>query len=735
MATLILTTIGTAIGGPIGGAVGALLGQSVDARLFAPRGRSGPRLSDLRVQTSAYGTAIPRLYGRMRVSGTVIWASDLVEHRNRSGGGKGRPSVTSYSYSASFAVALSSRPVAQVGRIWAEGNILRGQDGGFKSATGFRVHHGSAGQAVDPLIASAEGLADCPAYRDLAYVVFEDMDLSPFGNRIPSLSFEVLADGDPPTLGGVMADLLGAATDRIDIAEQGPMIGGIAITDDDRRAALTRLDRIVPVRRLPSGPHRWRIGDPMEGAAVALPESVIGPRGQRGSRSHYGAAGQRPSHVVVDHYDRARDYQLSRQSARVAGGTGPVDDISLPLSLSASSAKALAVTLATRAAQGAERREHAAGLSALAIPSGAVVGDNGGRHWRVGARRISATQVVLDLDPPAPVAAVMVDGADGGRGLLSPDLPVGATQAFIFDMPRWDGGVAGVAAGPLVIAAGSGAGWRGAEVAVRASVDGPLAALGSVRPTGIVGSVVAVASVPQAGLFDRDGHIDVLLLRPDMTLSNLNEADLLAGGNMAVAGGELFQFARADPMGSSIWRLTGLLRGRLGTDDAMDNLAPGAGFALITADAALPLPSHVALAPLTQTAQAEIAAVGDPAPLVLPIPHPPRSEQPLQPAHLTATWQDDGGVALRWVRRSRLGFGWVDGTDAPLETASELYRIAVQCGAASHGYESAAPFLLVGAADTALWAATSAAATIAITQVDAAMQSRPATLSLPLNFS
>ena len=149
MATLILTTVGTAIGGPIGGALGALLGQAADARLFAPRGREGARLSDLRLQTSSYGTAIPRLLGRMRVGGTIIWASELAEHRNRQSGGKGRGSTTSYSYSASFAVALSSRRIHAVQRIWAEGNLLRGSAGDWKSPVTFRVHTGDADQPVD----------------------------------------------------------------------------------------------------------------------------------------------------------------------------------------------------------------------------------------------------------------------------------------------------------------------------------------------------------------------------------------------------------------------------------------------------------------------------------------------------------------------------------------------------------------------------------------------------------
>ena len=112
MATLVLTAVGTAIGGPIGGAIGAIIGQQFDQNiLFKPQGREGPRLQELAVQTSSYGSQIPRIFGRMRVAGTVVWATDLKETRNREGGGKGQPSTTIYSYSACFAVALSSRRI------------------------------------------------------------------------------------------------------------------------------------------------------------------------------------------------------------------------------------------------------------------------------------------------------------------------------------------------------------------------------------------------------------------------------------------------------------------------------------------------------------------------------------------------------------------------------------------------------------------------------------------------
>src|SRR5690606_30765561 len=187
MATLIFGTIGTAIGGPLGGAIGSLIGNQIDRSAAGGTEREGPRLRELAVTTSSYGTPIPRQFGTMRAAGTIVWSTDLVESSERSGGGKGRPATTTYSYSVSFAVALASRPIRRLGRIWANGNLLRGAAGDLKVGGTLRVYNGYGNQPVDPLIASDRGGA-CPAFRGLAYCVFEGLQLADFGNRIPALS-------------------------------------------------------------------------------------------------------------------------------------------------------------------------------------------------------------------------------------------------------------------------------------------------------------------------------------------------------------------------------------------------------------------------------------------------------------------------------------------------------------------------------------------------------------------
>nr|WP_321490386.1 glycoside hydrolase/phage tail family protein [uncultured Hyphomonas sp.] len=54
----------------------------------------------------------------------------------------------------------------------------------------YRLYRGEETQAPDPLIEMIEGAT--PAYRGTAYIVFEDLPLDDFGNRIPQLNFEIV---------------------------------------------------------------------------------------------------------------------------------------------------------------------------------------------------------------------------------------------------------------------------------------------------------------------------------------------------------------------------------------------------------------------------------------------------------------------------------------------------------------------------------------------------------------
>lgn len=227
MATLALAVVGAAAGSAIlpagfsvlgatlsgaaiGSQIGAFAGSYIDQALFGGSGASrtvqGPRLSDLHVTASTEGAPIPRVYGRVRIGGQVIWTSGIAEQVVKStqstgggggkgsrgrGGGGGSTTTIEYRYSASFAVALSDGVLTGLGRVWADNKEIS-----LGNLT-YRFYPGDETQDPDPVIAAALGADNAPAFRGTAYVLFEAMPLAAYGNRIPQLSFEVSRALDP----------------------------------------------------------------------------------------------------------------------------------------------------------------------------------------------------------------------------------------------------------------------------------------------------------------------------------------------------------------------------------------------------------------------------------------------------------------------------------------------------------------------------------------------------------
>ncbi len=217
MATIVLSAVGGAAGASVGGsllglsgavigrAAGAVVGRMIDQRLLGLGSEAVEtgRIDRLRLTGASEGSPIARQWGRVRVAGQVIWASRFLEDSTTTGGGKGspQPEVTEFSYSISLALALGKGEILGVGRVWADGEEID------RTGMQMRVYTGSDDQLPDPKMEAVEGQGMVPAYRGTAYVVFEELDLGRFGNRVPQFSFEVLRAADAPDV-SVLSELL-----------------------------------------------------------------------------------------------------------------------------------------------------------------------------------------------------------------------------------------------------------------------------------------------------------------------------------------------------------------------------------------------------------------------------------------------------------------------------------------------------------------------------------------------
>ena len=231
-----MSSVGQAVGMVVGGVIGffaggnvmlgASIGGAIGGYIDPPKGPKieGPRLNDLAVQTSTYGAQIPVIKGSVATFGNIFWVEnnalkETKKTEEQGGKGGGGQETTTYSYSATFALGLCLGPVDGIRRIWCSGKLLFDSGDSSLSAvmsnnfvgvavdglltttlkaipetTGngaIRFYNGGPLQEPDPRMQAALGVANTPAYRGLAYIVFDDFQLADFGNSLMGAQFKV----------------------------------------------------------------------------------------------------------------------------------------------------------------------------------------------------------------------------------------------------------------------------------------------------------------------------------------------------------------------------------------------------------------------------------------------------------------------------------------------------------------------------------------------------------------
>lgn len=221
MATLALGVVGAGIGAVTGVGPGAgwAIGTTLGRFLFAESGggSAAAGLNDLKVTGASYGAMIPKVYGSMRLAGNIIWTGPLKSVTVSSGGGGGKGGASSSRqqsrrYFASFAVGIAEGTLGSLLKIWADSTVIydRGSDGDVIAPdVRFRFYGGTETQLPDSIMTAVEGAGQVPAYRGLCYLVFDELPLDPYGNRLPNIEVLVSSDGlasYPVTAGTVVTE-------------------------------------------------------------------------------------------------------------------------------------------------------------------------------------------------------------------------------------------------------------------------------------------------------------------------------------------------------------------------------------------------------------------------------------------------------------------------------------------------------------------------------------------------
>lgn len=187
-----------------GYAIGSAVGGYVD-----PMKTQGPRLTDAQNQTSTVGGVIPFGYGTYTCAGNIIWTDRLIEHKKTESAGKGSSQKnTTYTYTRSYAIGVSETISAYV---WIKKNgklVYAADPAGLGAAMGWTskeisdlvassnkflqmatLYYGTASQMPDSTIVAVEGVGNVSPFRDLAYIVLENEDLTDTQGAVSQYEF------------------------------------------------------------------------------------------------------------------------------------------------------------------------------------------------------------------------------------------------------------------------------------------------------------------------------------------------------------------------------------------------------------------------------------------------------------------------------------------------------------------------------------------------------------------
>lgn len=173
---------------------------------------------------------------------------------------------------------------------------------------------------------------------------------------------------------------------------------------------------------------------------------------------------------------------------------------------------------------------------------------------------------------------------------------------------------------------------------------------------------------------------------PTGSLSSITEQALLSGGNLAALviddTLEVIQFANAELVEEGRYRLTNLVRGLGGTEEAASSLTPtGARFVLLDENPVdLNLSAQALISGTTLRVEPHSGGVGTFSRTDVALTAIPRSLQPLAPVYLRAAKAPDGAMTISWIRRSRGATDLWELASTPLNEEAELYRLTVLHG-------------------------------------------------------
>lgn len=384
-----------------------------------------------------------------------------------------------------------------------------------------------------------------------------------------------------------------------------------------------------------------------------------------------------PAQISLSYLNADADYNVATEhSDRLTTEVISTSTVQLPLALTSSEAKGIVDAMLADSYAGRVTGEAALPLSySRHTPTDVLtLTDADGTTYRARiVRREQAGPVikadwVLD-DTTALISAGIT--SDDYAPSLTVQLP-GPTALTLLDIPILRD--ADDSAGIYAAAKPIGDIWPGAKL-MTSVAGGDYTEAGTFTSRAVVGATtVALTNYTGGNVFDEAGSVTVDVGAGELA-SATREAVLNSDANALLVGDEIIQFRTAALQSTGIYKLTGLLRGRRGTEWAMTGHAIGetvvllrtAGMLRVSYDAArigssadyraVTLGKTLASATTRNIVDSGIAL------------------KPFAPVNLRQGAPAAGLYQVTWDRRSRLSYRWPSTSSLPLGENDEEYSV------------------------------------------------------------
>ena len=555
------------------------------------------------------------------------------------------------------------------------------------------LYPGASNDAIDTLVEGDIGEDETPRFKNVAKMLVERLSLADYGNRLPTFNF-VVNRTDPTTVRDAITDIMtrggfsGGDFDvtGIDVSYE---IEGYSIAGSKSIAAI--LEPIMLV---------WDLGVYEDNGVLTFYERgdeptlsdvrtgdwtahVFGENPDDSGLLSETPSFDLPSEVSLTYPDGGGTDEVGEARARRIDFVSDITEgLHVPIVMSAGKARAVVELRLWRTWDNIRKAAFKLPPRYLRSTEGDIVPISiGSETYNVRLTRITwGANWLLDCEGTV-LGNTDFDFTEDGLDIIDDDGGVaqpGNLLLFIFNAPPLsddqvsDPGFYWCFAVQSYDAAFTG----GSLYRSTTTIDGTYSSVASSTEATLIATEDQLGSVDNSNIFDGKNTLDVEVING--TLSSVNEIDLLNGANqIMLANGEIIAFQNATDIGTNLYRLSKLLRGRRGTERFIGTHPAEGEIGVALNDAGVNFESHN-LASVDLTRYFKAVTPGQAVEDIdgEAFTYGACTIKPFSVVNIEATRDGSNNVSLSWDRRTRSVYPLITATiPLPLVDGVEEYEI------------------------------------------------------------